>query len=759
MNIDRKIMQFTLIYILGIILGYQLVSFYILLLTGFFLILAVVVIYQEPTRAVIILLAFTLGIVMVGMHNEVDESLRPFENETVEVTGQVKPKLVGKGRYILQLESINKTKLKDKPLLLVQFRKDNEESLAWKDTVRLRGSLKALEIGTNPGEFSEKKYWNKQKVNQKLFVLGPVELLKQDQGVFAKSYYVREKIYNQISRLFPEKQSGIILGVILGDKGSLDEHYYDLFQKMGIAHIFAVSGLHVGCILAAYFLASRFLYFPKILNLVIAMLLLAFYSLITGLSPSVIRASIMGLLVLCATNLLRYKDIYTIISTSALIILLLKPLALFSVSFQLSFITVWGLVYFRPIAQEIFCHFPSKVQKTMSIPVAAQIASLPIVVYYFNLASFIAPLINVLIVGLVSLLVPFLIVTILLSFISPLLVSPLVFFINFLLDGIMVFSDVSMKVFSNSYRYLPSPPIIGILVYYLTLAFFREYKVIKRYLAKKTRIITSVILIVSLLLLIIPINRGMIITFLDVGQGDSCVIQSKGGKKIVIDGGIGHITLFNYLKHIGTNKVDLLVLSHPDADHINGLFKVLESLTVNTLLVPPDAYNNDALKELKSIAKGKKTKIIEGKEGMKINLSNKLELDIIAPNPRHLNALDVNNASLVFTCTYENLKILFTGDVENKGIEKLSPLLKEVEIIKVPHHGSNSSDLSELYDKTQPDMAIVSAGRNNRYNHPHPEIVQKLNKRKIKTLRTDESGAIILKARNDKIISRTTLEN
>ncbi|SMB90819.1 competence protein ComEC [Desulfonispora thiosulfatigenes DSM 11270] len=760
MNVERKIVNFTLVYIVGIIVGFN--NLYLactLIFCGICLSLGMVKIHKNYLKVIFILLPLILGIVIVNLHNIVDESLAPWEGENVEVTGKIKPKILSNNRYIIELEKINKTKLKNKPLVLIQFKKDCPEYFSWNDKVKLKGKLNGLKVATNPGQFSEKDYWSKQKVYQKIYVLEKGEVLKQGTGFFAYTFKFREKVAKKIVDLFPEKQSGIILGIILGDKSNLDEHYYDLFQKLGIVHIFAVSGLHVGYILGAYLLLSKVCKISPTFNLFFAIILLFFYSLITGLSPSVIRASLMSILVLLGTNLLKYKDFYTIIASSALVILIFNPLALFTISFQLSFITVWGLVYFSQITREIFVRFPSKIREILSISLAAQIASLPIVVYYFNLISFVAPLVNVLIVGIVSVLVPLLLATILISFGSTLVVSPLIFFCNVLLDGIMLFSDLIMKIFSSGYTFFPSPPLIGIILYYFILILIRERKTIYPYIPKKIRIITSIILVVILLLLTIPINQEIRMTFLDVGQGDSCVIQTNQNKKIVIDGGPDTTTLFNYLKHIGTNKVDLVVLSHPDSDHINGLFKVLESIKVSTLLVPPDAYNNEALQELKNIAKKKETKIIEGKQGMKLTVGGQIILKIIAPHPNNLSALDVNNASIVFIFTYGKQDILFTGDVENKGIEKFVNQLDEVEVIKVPHHGSKSSDSAELYDNTNPSMAIISAGRSNQYNHPHQDIVKKLKKRKIETFRTDKNGAIILKVKKDRLKPTTTLVN
>ena len=199
MNIDRKIVKFTLAYILGIIMGYKLVPIYILVLTGVFLILGVLM-HKNINMAFVFLFAFILGIIAVGFNTGLDTSLISLEGEEVEIVGQIKPKAIGKGRYILQVEKINRKKLDNNPLILVQFRKDSEENFAWKDIVQLRGKLQSLNIATNPGEFSEKTYWNNQQVTQKIFVLEPAKLLKEGQGVFAKSYYLRQVIHKEIGR-------------------------------------------------------------------------------------------------------------------------------------------------------------------------------------------------------------------------------------------------------------------------------------------------------------------------------------------------------------------------------------------------------------------------------------------------------------------------------------------------------------------------------------------------------------------------------
>ena len=178
--------------------------------------------------------------------------------------------------------------------------------------------------------------------------------MEKGKGIKAAGYQLREKINHIIEMNLPEKEGGVVRGLVLGDKSKLDSELYKRAQELGIVHIFAVSGLHVGFVVALYLFIAKSLRLSDTLTLSGAVLILLVYSLVTGLTTSVTRASIMTVLGLIGLKWLKYRDFYTLLAGAALVILLANPLNLLSIGFQLSFISTWGLVYFFSLGEDLF---------------------------------------------------------------------------------------------------------------------------------------------------------------------------------------------------------------------------------------------------------------------------------------------------------------------------------------------------------------------------------------------------------------------
>lgn len=758
MNIDRKLVKFTLTFILGIVIGYYTNLSYFTVLAIFICVsILMLALFHKVLPIILVIFALCFGVLWTDINTPNLDYLAKWQNKDVEITGIINPVTLGEGKYIVKLEKINGKDFKGNKLL-VQIKNNNLEYF-WGDKIKLKGRLYSLRMRTNPGGFSEEKYWSLKGVSGRFITFSKGKLLERNEGFLNFAYKIREKVKKKIKENFGDKESGIILGLILGDKTYMDPGDYENFQKIGVAHVFAVSGLHVGYVLLIYWFLSRILKTARLTNLIMVFFLLSSYSLLTGFTPSVVRASAMAFFVMLGTYFLRYKDFYTMLSSAALIILLFNPLELFSPSFQLSFLTTWGLVYFYPIAQEIFCRIPSIIKNILAVTFAAQVSSLPISIYYFNTISLFAPLMNIIIVSLFSLIVPLLFFTLAITFIANFLAEPFILFISFFLNVIVGTVNGVINYFPWGCSYLKHPHLYMIVVYYFLLIVLREIKWIREKVPRVFRVKLGIISVILLTILILPISKDLNLTFLDVGQGDSCVINSLNQEKIIIDGGPGEDTLFNYLKYLGTNKVALVILSHPDYDHINGLYKVLDSLKVGLLLVPPDVEENKELKRLKDIARNKGTKIVEAYQGINLSLRDGINLKVLSPDRKKIGGLNVNDASLVLTLTYGKEDILFTGDIENEGIKRVLEVFSDIEVMKIPHHGSKGSYLDEFYQKTSPELAIISVGRNNNYGHPHSLVIDNLMKRDTDILRTDKDGAIMLKVKKDKIYCSKMLKS
>lgn len=764
-NINRLLVKGVVVFASGIIFGYYAdleLILSLLVLGGLFLFWALIYFfYQTNCKPVVCVLIFVLGIIWCNWFDAQSLVLKRWENKKVTITGHVAAINNYHNQIILKLDQINGQKLKQQPPILVKQNLKYGARYSWGDKVSFQGYLLPTLPQTNPGGFSEKEYWRTKGINFKLYAGKKGKLISKDRGFQDFLHKIRQNIYKKVTGLIPEEESGIVLGLILGDKSLIDNDFYTAVQKLGIAHIFAVSGLHVGFLVVLYFLVINFFNIRNNHNLVlfVVLIILTLYSLITGLTPSVVRASVMAFLALLSQRWLKFKDFYTLLATAALIILIFNPLNLFAIGFQLSFITTWGLVYFFPVATRILSWLPPKMGKVLAVPLAAQMAALPVIVYHFNLVSFWAPLMNVLIVPLIGILVPLLFVAVTLAVVWVKLAEPFLYLAAGIIFTLQFLIGKFIEFFTTGHIYMAKPNLGAIFLYYLLLIGCKENKYLNSKLSLNTKTYVSIILMIFLLLITLPGKNPLRVTFLDIGQGDSTVVQTPLHQFIVIDGGPSNNTTVRYLQYQGVNKLALMVLSHPDQDHIQGLYKVIKDIPTRVLLVPPDVENTPALQKLKNLATQRGTKIIEGKAGLQLKMAGEIYWKVIWPGAEAKN-FDVNEASLVLQCSYGQQDILFTGDID-KGI--LKRILSEfndndIEIVKIPHHGSKGSYFPGFYTRLQPRLAVISVGRNNRYGHPHGVVIKALQKNEINIFRTDQQGAVLLELDGSNIKVETMLK-
>jgi len=759
--VNRKLVQGTILFTLGIVLGYYTnfsLLFSLVLLAGFFFLGAYCLFYElSLLKTVIYCFLIVFGLFWFDVHDPQPGILQQWENGKVEVTGKVLSLGTRDNQYILQLTTVNGHNLSLKPRVVVNTSWEDNQIYGWNDLVKFTGILEEPLPQTNPGGFSEKEFWRQKGVYYELNVLGKGVFLEKGKGIKAAGYQLREKINHIIEVNLPEKEGGVVRGLVLGDKSKLDSELYERAQELGIVHIFAVSGLHVGFVVALYLFIAKSLRLSDTLTLSGAVLILLVYSLVTGLTTSVTRASIMTVLGLIGLKWLKYRDFYTLLAGAALVILLANPLNLLSIGFQLSFISTWGLVYFFSLGEDLFPFFPEKIRKTLAVPVAAQLASLPIVIYHFNLLSFWAPLVNIIIVPLVGILVPLLFLALSISLVAVKLAEPFLLLGSGIVYGLFFLIEFISDLLSRGFMYIEKPPLVLIIFYYILLIGCREAEFLREKISLNKRMILSIVLTLSLLLICLPRSEPLKAVFLDVGQGDGAVLKTPYNQYIVVDGGPGSSTLTRYLQSAGVNRVLLIILSHPDSDHINGLFQVIKKFPTDFLLVPPEFAENPAFTEFKNLARSKNTRIVEGREGVNLRLASGVYLKVLSPNPDLQKNLDTNEGSLVVRVSWQEKDILFTGDIGITTIKNILGGLEGIEVVKVPHHGSRNSYFPGLYSFLSPDIAVISAGRNNRFNHPHQEVIEGIQGSGGVILRTDQKGAITLIFQENDIVVDTKL--
>ncbi len=573
----------------------------------------------------------------------------------------------------------------------------------------------------------------------------------------------------------------ILSGLLLGEGNAIPQSIKEDFKRSGVYHILAISGLHIGIISILIFAIMKMVGLGEEVATPLVLAFLLVYVCAIGWKWSAVRAAIMVATGLVARLIKREKDVVTSIALAAFIILIIWPLALFDVGFQLSFIATLSIVELVPLLLEILS--PKKggaVVTALAISLSAQIGTIPLQAYYFNQVSLISPIANLFIVPLVTVVVQ-------LGFIAGVLgnlvlgVGAAINATNMVLLSIILRLAHLFGALPMAYCYVGSPSIPFLVIYYSLLIWIcagKRYPQIfrKREMVLKKRSTFALLFILAFIIwgqVFRVLSPALIVTFLDVGQGDAMVIEVPGGGTFLIDGGnregsgddiydIGEKVVIPFLRSQGIRKLDLIILSHPHGDHVGGLGAVLEAFPVGRILEYGGPYDTSekvpgVYHRFREIAKEKGIPRITIKEGHSILMGQNFRIDILHPGGMALpKSAGFNDYSLLLRMVYGQSTFLFTGDLERLGEDAVLKGGAELEsqVLKVAHHGGNSSTSMEFLRKVRPEYGIISVGPNP-FGHPSGGTLARLSYENVKVYRTDISGAITIKSDGKTLKIRT----
>lgn len=678
--------------------------------------------------------------------------------------------------------------------LYLKIDKKQDMNLEYGDKIFITGEFQEPQEIRNEGGFNYKEYLKSINIFGSIKATN-VKIISKNQGnIFIDfTYKISDKIKENIENFMGEKYGGLLLGLLLGDSSKIDENIEENFKITSLTHILAVSGAQVSyIIIAMYGLLKRKIGIQK--TRVVIIISLIFYMTLTGFSPSIVRAGIMGIILMMSGILFKKNDIMNSIAISLFLMLIYNPYLLENVGLQLSYLGTIGIIGFNKTIIIILKNikirnrkwkykinrklilFISKIKEMLAVTISASLAVMPVIIYHFNLFGtyfLITNLLASIIIGPITLFGTLLVI---ISFISINIAEVLSYILKFLIDILLVISNFSKLPISKIY--IPTPKIIVIIVIYLlTIVSIFIYKIFNsrnpnntqirfrnliallkyKFNQNRNKVIKRILIICSIIsLVIIFIPKDLKINFVDVGQGDSTFIITPKNRTILIDGGgsntssfdVGKNTLLPYILDKGYNKIDLMIISHFDSDHIGGLFTILEEIKVNKVLIAKQDEQSENYKHFLNIVKEKNIQVIVGKRGDKINIEKNIYLDIIFPEKKQIGENVINNNSLVFNMHYNNFSMLFTGDIEEIAEKRILEITSKnklkADIIKIPHHGSKTSSTRELLERVLPQIALIGVGKDNLFGHPSSETIDKLDELKIKTYRTDINGEIMI---------------
>lgn len=551
---------------------------------------------------------------------------------------------------------------------------------------------------------------------------------------------IEEAIENKVS--YPEKE--LLLGVLIGRAGNLEERATLPFKETGTSHILAASGTNVALLLAFFLIVGRFLGLGKRLTLLASIPFILLYATICGWLPSITRATIVVMVGILSMLSKREKDFPTTMAFSALVVLLFDPLALFSLDFQLSFLATCCLQAFFPEMQTwVPGRFPKILKDSFFAAMSSQIGVLPLIASKFHNLPLIAPLANMVILPLVSVLLPAGLVSLFLFLIFPPLGEQLIWLVgkfSALIYGI----TRGLGAIPLSNLIVPKAPSWLQFFYWAALALSLMISLLgikEKTRALATRSMAIVFLVFILWLSLFPYFfpvKYFEAHFIDVGQGDSILLRIPDGSNFLWDGGGNSKSLY-YLQNLGVNSLDLVFVSHFHSDHTRGLIPILDQIPVKLVLINKE--DSPESEKFEEELERREIPFMEIGSGYSVKTGS-LQVSILSP-PEGASEWKENDRSLVGRVSFGEVDFLFTGDIEESGREFLKKEGEiDSEVLKVPHHGSPTSLDEQFLDLVSPEVAVISAGEENPYGHPSNITLDLLKEEGVLVLQTQKDGSI-----------------
>ncbi len=709
---------------------------------------------------------------------------------------------------------------------------NTKQEISIGEVVQVTGKVRIFSPPRNPGNFNQKLYYAKSGIHgsvwaTQLTVLATKKGERSRKDKFGEWLYRLRKNWKALLYEYAGEKNGAVLSaMILGEKADMDAYVKELYQRGGIGHVIAISGLHLSFVGVGIYQLFRKMTGSYILGGLAGITCLLLYVLMIGMTVSVVRAFVMFLFRVGADIAGRAYDSPTALSVAAVAALLWQPLSIYDGAFWLSFLAVLSLIVVAPLLEPENCgekiidgkyvkqkameqKFLQKREKFIKGILGTfciQMVLLPIQLYFFYEIPLYSPLLNLIVIPLMSLL---LMLGMSGSLIGIGIQRVSVSFPNFFTKIFTIILGIVFEIckwilwlyeqlctwmlrIPGARLVIGKPAMWKIIAYYICFALFmlwryREKKQKENRMFREKRITLhtseaswnytykeeirerplrkcwgkwAVILVWCVSLFVLTHQFGtrdqLQVTVLDVGQGDCIFLRGPSGQTYLMDGGstdtknVGKYRIEPYLLSKGIKTLDYVFISHGDEDHISGILEMLErqevGIHIETLVLPEQKVWDQHLNELAKQAITNGTRVVSMKEGQQLSEGD-LKLLCLAPASEYQGESG-NAASMVLAVAYRNFDMLLTGDVEGEGEELLTDSIKKncagrsFEVLKAAHHGSKNSSKEEFLQEVKPKLTIISAGIDNRYGHPHQETIERLEEAGSSVCSTQDYGGI-----------------
>ncbi|MDR7486502.1 MAG: DNA internalization-related competence protein ComEC/Rec2 [Armatimonadota bacterium] len=630
--------------------------------------------------------------------------------------------------------------------------------------VVLRGRFRRGRPAGNPGERAERDALRRRGLDGVIHLQaadGVTVLRPGGWSVRGTVASIRRQVVDGVLRALPAPQNALFLSLLVGIDAHLPAEIYQQFARAGLVHLLVVSGAQVAIVAGACAWAARQARLPLTAAAVSSGLGVAAFAALVGWAPSVGRAVIMAAVGLGALLLGRQPDRAATLATAVLALLALDPAALSDIGFQLSFAATWGLLFLTPILQRGLAWLGPIPAGALGVTLGAQAAVAPLLAFHFQSVPVAGLAANLVILPLIAILVPTGFALMPLVILLPAVGTPLLGLLRPGLDAVLW---LGTQFGSLSWATVPTPAVpASVAAFFFVLLGGAAAAGSGMWLTSRAqRISAAATALVACAMWLGSATQpppALVVTALDVGQGDAILIRSPSGRAALVDGGgeigaeragwdVGRRRVVPALRRAGLQRVDVLLLSHPHEDHVGGLPAVVENFPVGLVLDPGVPHPSPSYARWLRLIEAARIPYRIARAGVLIDLGGGVRLAILYP-PDPIPDLDgdpVHAGGVVARLTHRGAALLLTGDAEAATerflVDRGAPLASQV--LKVGHHGSRTSTTRAFLDRVRPQMAVISVGADNVFGHPHPATLQALSDAGVVVYRTDLDGAVTL---------------
>jgi len=774
----RPFIIITLGLAIGIILGNLVETEPLIYLITFLIISIPILFIKRKPLFLLIILIILLGGLRVSLKQTISYSnikyiVGKLGPEAVNIRAKViaEPEIsANRSKILLEMKRLENKTVSGKLMLFIKDKTD----IQFGDIISFSASLRQPRKNNNPYAFNYKEYLESNHIYATAFLFSTeeIDVIESDKNLY---YFLvvkpRQWIRGRIQKIYSGREAGFLTAIFLGEKYRLPDRLVNDFANSGLSHILAVSGLHTGVIALILLALLQILFKKRNFARVITIMVLIYYIFLSHYAASVQRAVLMISLFLIGRMSQRNIDNVNILFASAFIILLINPYQLFSIGFQFSFLSVFSILVILPIIANQVKPVKAKSKilfwllNMMLVSFVVQLILAPFTSLYFHKIAFGGIIANVVAIPLISMILPLALLTIFLpiTFINQFYITSEKFLLDILfsISHFVSKSKLLLIDFISTEKWQAYISIF--LLALIVMGWCRRTK-----LKKKLKTIVAGTMAILLIFLLPEIfsDNLLEITVLDVKTGDAIFIKTPTNKNILIDTGnktrknnYAQKVIIPFFRKKEVRQLDLMVLTHPHADHIGGAKYILDRIDVDEILLPKCSYNSRIYMNLLNMINKNNLNKTYADTSLVFAEFSQIKLKVLAPYQGYKSD-NLNNYSVVLKYEYKDFSCVLTGDAEKEvenWLVKTYDAKLDIDFLKVGHHGSRTASTDEFIRKTSPEYGVISVGKYNRFGLPNMDVIEKLQRNEVTVFRTDKDGAVIFSTDGEVLNIKTIL--